>query len=125
MDKRELKSICYKEALENSVVSVEMIMNRLNHLDVHSKVINEEVLYKDYIKTILDLELSLAQLCILMRKMCENQFIVISNELRRDINSIIHSNRFDYNQKIIVYSQKGEEEVDLNKILDFCHSIID
>jgi hypothetical protein len=60
-----------------------------------------------------------------MRKMCENQFIVISNELRRDINSIIHSNRFDYNQKIIVYSQKGEEEVDLNKILEFCHSIID
>ena len=28
--------------------------------------------------------------------MCENQFITLNQERRKDINSIIHSNRFDF-----------------------------
>ncbi len=125
MDKRELKRICYNEALEDSIINVEMVLNHLNKIEAKKGLIDDKVLLKDYTKTVLDLELSLASLCILIRKMCENQFINITNDLRRDINSIIHSNRFDFDDKIIVYSQKGEESVDLKEILDFCHSIID
>lgn len=125
MDKRELKRICYNEALEDSVINVEMVLNHLNKIESKKGLIDNKVLLKDYTKTVLDLELSLASLCILIRKMCENQFINITNDLRRDINSIIHSNRFDFDDKIIVYSQKGEESVDLKEILNFCHSIID
>lgn len=74
----------------------------------------------------MDLELSLATLCILLRKMSENLMIVTPPELRRDMNSIIHSNRFEYNRlEVIVYSQKGREPVDLRGLLRFCHSLLD
>ncbi len=124
MDKRELKYRCYMEALEKSVVSVEIILNRLVQIDDKKGVFDDVVLMKDKRKTILDLELSLADLCILLRKMSENLFIQIDKELRRDMNSIIHSNRFEYYQEVIVYSQKGREEVDLKALLAFCHQIL-
>ncbi|MCI9093417.1 MAG: hypothetical protein HFF36_06470 [Coprobacillus sp.] len=124
MDKRELKYRCYMEALEKSVVSVEIILNRLVQIDDKKGIIDDVVLMKDKRKTILDLELSLADLCILLRKMSENLFIQIDKELRRDMNSIIHSNRFEYYQEVIVYSQKGREEVDLKALLAFCHQIL-
>ena len=112
MDKRELKYRCYMEALEKSVVSVEIILNRLVQIDDKKGIIDDVVLMKDKRKTILDLELS------------ENLFIQIDKELRRDMNSIIHSNRFEYYQEVIVYSQKGREEVDLKALLAFCHQIL-
>ena len=121
MDKREMKRLCYYEALEKSVISVEMVLNRLNQIESKDGVFDKDILLKDKTKTILDLELSLAGLCILLRKMTENLFIQVTTELRRDMNSIIHSNRFEYDQEVIVYSQKGREEVDLKTLLAFCH----
>lgn len=119
-----MKRKCYLEALEKSVVSVEMVLNRLVQIDEKVGIINQDILTKDKVKTILDLELSLADLCILLRKMSENLFIQLSTELRRDMNSIIHSNRFDYDQEVIVYSQKGREEVDLEALLAFCDQVL-
>ena len=121
MDQREMKRLCYDEALEKSVISVEMVLNRLNQIESKDGVFDKDILLKDKTKTILDLELSLAGLCILLRKMTENLFIQVTTELRRDMNSIIHSNRFEYDQEVIVYSQKGREEVDLKALLAFCH----
>ena len=121
MDQREMKRLCYYEALEKSVISVEMVLNRLNQIESKDGVFDKDILLKDKTKTILDLELSLAGLCILLRKMTENLFIQVTTELRRDMNSIIHSNRFEYDQEVIVYSQKGREEVDLKALLAFCH----
>ena len=121
MDKREMKRLCYYEALEKSVISLEMVLNRLNQIESKDGVFDKDILLKDKTKTILDLELSLAGLCILLRKMTENLFIQVTTELRRDMNSIIHSNRFEYDQEVIVYSQKGREEVDLKALLAFCH----
>lgn len=124
MDKREMKRKCYLEALEKSIVSVEMVLNRLVQIENKKGIIDENILTKDKVKTILDLELSLADLCILLRKMSENLFIQIDTDLRRDMNSIIHSNRFEYDQEVIVYSQKGREEVDLKALLAFCHQVL-
>ena len=58
-------------------------------------------------------------------KMCENQFIILNQERRKDINSIIHSNRFDFfeDDKVYVYSQKGQEEVNINQLLDYAKRI--
>ena len=123
--KREMKEQCYLEALENGVVSVEMIINRLRQIKDKEGIFDKHILDHDYMETILDLELSLASLCILLRKMSENVFIMISDDLRIDMNSIIHSNRFEYcDGEIVVYSQKGREEVDLDHLLSFCHSIL-
>lgn len=125
-NKRELKRLCYMEALEDNVVGVEMILNRFNQIDNKKGVFDSYILTHDRTKAILDLELSLATLCILLRKMSENLMVVIPSELRRDINSIIHSNRFEYNRlEVIVYSQKGRELVDLRGLLRFCHSLLD
>lgn len=124
MSKRELKKLCYLEALEKSVVSVEILLNRLNQIESRKGVFDEIILLKDQTKTILELELSLASMCILLRKMSENMLIVLPQELRKDMNSIIHSNRFEYDHEVIVYSQKGREEVDLDVLLIFCHTIL-
>lgn len=125
MSKRDLKQLCYLEALEDSVVSVEMILNRLNQIEDKKGIFEPYILQHDRTRTILDLELSLATLCVLLRKMAENLFIVTPDELRKDMNSIIHSNRFEYNRlEVIVYSQRGKEHVDLNALLAFCHRIL-
>lgn len=124
-NKRDLKEHCYMEALEDNIVSVEMILNRLNQIEQKKGVFDAYILQHDRTKTILDLELSLATLCILLRKMSENLFIVTPEELRRDMNSIIHSNRFEYNRlEVVVYSQKGKENIDLNGLLAFCHKVL-
>ena len=75
MSKRDLKQLCYLEALEDNVVSVEMILNRLNQIESKKGVFDAYILQHDRSRTILDLELSLATLCVLLRKMAENLFI--------------------------------------------------
>lgn len=122
-EKRELKRMCYLETLETSVVSVEMILNRLRQIESQKGIFDSNILIKDKTKTVLDLELSLATTCVLLRKMAENLFITIPEELRKDLNSIIHSNRFEYEHEVVVYSQKGREPIDLDQLLIFCHSI--
>ncbi len=126
MRKRELKESCYLEVLESHVVSVEMILNRINQIQSVKGKFDDYILQHDKMKTILDLELALATLCVLLRKMAENHFIDLEGDLRRDVNSIIHSNRFEYTPiGVVVYSQKGRESVDLNQLLVFCHCILE
>ena len=60
MSKRDLKQLCYLEALEDNVVSVEMILNRLNQIESKKGVFDAYILQHDRSRTILDLELSLA-----------------------------------------------------------------
>lgn len=124
MNKRDLKHLCFLETLDDNVVSVEMILNRLNQIEDKRGFFDEDILLHDEAKTVLDLELSLATLCILLRKMSENLFITLPQELCKDMNSIIHSNRFEYDDQVIVYSQKGRENVDLKELLSFCHSVL-
>lgn len=124
MDKRELKRKCFIEALEDSVVHVEMVLNQLNRIDNKKGLFDEDILFKDKQKAILDLELSLVSVSILLRKMAENSFISIDDELRRDMNSLIHSSRFDYDDKIYVYSKRGKEDLNLDGLLDFCHDVL-
>ena len=124
MGKRNLKKDCYIDALNESMISVEKTINLLTRLEHNQLNIDESIVSKDISKAILDLELNLASMCILLRKMSENKFIELPTGLRRDMNSIIHSNRFDYDDDIIVYSQKGREEVNLDDLLHFCKDIL-
>ncbi|MDE6953472.1 MAG: hypothetical protein K2P09_06620 [Erysipelotrichales bacterium] len=124
MANRELKKMCYLDALEDSVTAVEVTLNRLKQIEAKEGVFDDMILKNDKNKTVLDLELTLATLCILLRKMSENLFIKVSDELRRDMNSIIHSNRFEYDHEIVAYSQKGRETIELDRLLKFAHSIL-
>ena len=122
---RDMKEYCYVEALKETKTNIEMIINHLYHLDDNNDVISEKIVKKDRRKTVLNLELGLASYCVLLRKMHENQFISYNSKTRDDINSIIHSNRFEYTDKeVIVYSQRGREEIHLDQLLSFGQSII-
>lgn len=124
MNKRQIKLSCYLDQINIEIIEVEMVLNQLNRLKNQINISNR-IVERDLLKTKCQLELSLASLCILLRKMCENQFITLNQERRKDINSIIHSNRFDFfeDDKVYVYSQKGQEEVNINQLLDYAKKI--
>lgn len=123
MNKRTIKLECYNEMLEDGINSVESVLNYINKIKDKVGVFENEILEKDIIRAQFDLELSLASMCILLRKMAENNFIVIDSETRRDINSIIHSNKFVFKDSdLFVYSQKGDEIVNLEGLLSFARS---
>lgn len=123
MNKRTIKLECYNEMLEDGITSVESVINYINKIKDKIGVFENEILEKDIIRAQFDLELSLASMCILLRKMAENNFIIIDSETRRDINSIIHSNKFVFKDSdLYVYSQKGEEMVNLEGLLSFARS---
>lgn len=124
MSRRDLKKDSYYDALNESLITVEKTINLLRRLEDNRLNIEESIVLKDISKAILDLELNLASMCILLRKMSENKFIELPSDLRRDMNSIIHSNRFDYDEDVIVYSQKGREEVNLNDLILFCKDVL-
>lgn len=125
MDNRSLKKEIYLEQLSHSIVSVEMVCNQLNRLQ-NNDDIDQQFIIKDLIRTRFQLELSLASLCIILRKMGENAFLQLHTERRKDINSIIHSNKFEFvdEHHIYVYSQKGKEEVDLLELIDYAKSFL-
>lgn len=124
MNKRQIKLSCYLDQINIEIIEVEMVLNQLNRLKNQINISNH-IVERDLLKTKCQLELALASLCILLRKMCENQFITLNQERRKDINSIIHSNRFDFfeDDKVYVYSQKGQEEVNINQLLDYAKKI--
>lgn len=124
MNKREIKEECYLDMLEDELNSVDAVLNHIEKVEIKEGIFDEHVIQKDLIRAYFDLELALASLCILLRKMSENLFIHIDEDIRRDINSIIHSNKFEYHDRIYVYSQKGKEPVDLNNLLRFARSIL-
>lgn len=125
LSKREIRENCYLEMLEDSITGVESVLNQIQKIE-NNQVFEEEMLLKDRIRACYDLELALATMSILLRKMTENLFIVMPEELRRDVNSIIHSNKFEYinKERLVVYSQKGKEEVSIQHLLQFAKSIL-
>ena len=103
MNKRLIKEECYLDMLEDEINSVDAVLNYIDKLKEKKGVFDDEVIQKDLIHSYFDLELALASLCILLRKMSENMFIHIDEEIRRDINSIIHSNKFEYHDHEKIY----------------------
>ena len=75
MNKREIKEECYLDMLEDEINSVEAVINHIKKIRNKIGIFDEAVLQKDIIRAQFDLELALASLCILLRKMSENIFI--------------------------------------------------
>lgn len=125
MATRYLKKDCYIDTLEESLTNVEIVRNHLAQIDRREDQIPAHILRRDRIKTILHLELALASYGVLLRKMHENNLIDYDEEIHNDINSIIHSNRFEYfEHHIVVYSKRGKENVNLAKLLDYGRKVI-
>ena len=71
MNKRQIKLSCYLDQINIEIIEVEMVLNQLNRLKNQMNISNR-IVERDLLKTKCQLELSLAALCILLRKMCEN-----------------------------------------------------
>lgn len=101
MSNRKIKKDCYFEQLNNALIAVEMVFNQLRKLNDNDEI-DRTIVIKDIIRTKFQLELSLASLCIILRKMNENDFLKLNQARRKDVNSIIHSNKFEFeNYKIM------------------------
>ena len=126
MDNRLFRKNCYKERLENTIKDVEIIVNRIRKLNHSYESINEEIIEKELETCYCDLELSMALVAVIIRKLVENQFTKISDEDRQDINALVHSNRFDYmGDEVIVFSRLSSEDVQIEHFIELGKSILD
>ena len=119
-----IREKCFSETLEEVVVNVEMIMNHIDNL-ANEKEIDRKYIQDDLERSFYDLEINLALLAITIRKMEENDYISISNQMRYDLNALIHSYKFTYKKgRLYATSDKGEESIDLEQILAFSKEVI-
>mgnify|MGYP004609867451 FL=1 len=126
-EKRKVKEQCFLDNLEESINNVEMITNHIDKIYLSMEKIGLDYVQQDLEESYFDLEIALALMAILLRKMSENNYIMIPEHLRVDINALIHSAKFIYdtNEEMIkVYSRKGEEEIHLIELLKFAKSVI-
>ena len=80
MNKREIKEECYLDMLEDELNSVDAVLNHIEKVEIKEGIFDEHVIQKDLIRAYFDLELALASLCILLRKMSENLLTLIINQ---------------------------------------------
>ena len=59
MKERDLKEKCYMEALDGSISNVKVVLNHMKKIDLQEGILEEAVLNKDRMRTILHLELAL------------------------------------------------------------------
>ena len=125
MDKRSFRKQCYKERLENTINDVEIILNRIRKLNHSYESIGEEVILKELENCYCDLELSMALMAVIIRKLVENQFTKINDDDRADINALVHSNRFDYrDDEVIVFSRLSSENVQIEHFIELGKTIL-
>lgn len=125
MDKRLYRKQCYKERLENTIKDMEIILNRIRKLNHSYESIEEEFIIKELESCYCDLELSMALVAVIIRKLVENQFTKITDEDRQDINALVHSNRFDYKgDEVIVFSRLSSENVQVEHFIELGKTIL-
>lgn len=126
MDKRDYRKRCLKERLAQTINDVEIIVNRIRQLNHSYELIDEEVITKDLEACYCDLELSMALMAVIIRKLVENQFTRITDDDRSDINALVHSNRFDYHgDEVIVFSRLSSEDVQIEHFIKLGKDILE
>lgn len=125
--RRKVKKQCFLDAVEKEINNVEIIINHIDKTFAREDIIDMKYIEQDLEESYFDLEISLGLLAVLLRKMSENSYIELPQSVRDDINALIHSAKFVYDEDsrfIRVYSRKGEEQIQLSHFLDFAGKII-
>ena len=123
---RMIKKQRFLDAVEDYITNVEVIMNRIDKTYAREDVIDMKYIEQDLEESYFDLEISLATLAVLLRKMSENSYITLPQSVRDDINALIHSAKFVYDMDsrfIRVYSRRGEEQIKLAHFLEFAKEV--
>lgn len=125
MDKRQFKKQHYQDRLEGTIHDVEVILNRIIKLNTTYESIDDEIIEKELEGCYFDLEISMALMSVIIRKLVENQFTTINTEDRADVNALIHSNRFDYkNEHVMVYSRTSTESIEIDHFIELGKEIL-
>lgn len=125
---RQIKYHCFKDALKQYIDNVEIIMNHIDKFYAKYGEFDDIYIDDELEETYFELELTLATLAVLIRKMHENSYIEIPPFIRDDVNALIHSAKFvyDLNERfILVYSRRGEEKIKMSSFLEYAKSLID
>lgn len=125
--RRKVKYNCFISALKQNIDNVEIVMNHIDKFYAKYGEFDSQMISDELEETYFELELTLATLAVLIRKMHENSYIEIPNYIRDDVNSLIHSAKFVYdlnNRFILVYSRRGEEKIDMESFLEYAKSLI-
>ena len=123
---RMIKKQRFLDAVEDYITNVEVIMNRIDKTYAREDVIDMKYIEQDLEESYFDLEISLATLAVLLRKMSENSYITLPQSVRDDINALIHSAKFVYDMDsrfIRVYSRRREEQIKLAHFLEFAKEV--
>lgn len=125
MTRREDLKECFQERLENTMHDVQVIKNQIERLESKYTMISKKVIEKELAMCYCDLEISMALMAVIIRKLAENQFITITSGQRHDVNALIHSNRFDYKDgKVMVFSRLSQESVSIDYFLELGQKIV-
>lgn len=125
MNKRQFRKEHYKERLEGTIHDVEVILNRIIKLNTKYESIDDDIIASDLESCYYDLEISMALMAVVIRKLVENQFAKINEDDRADINALIHSNRFDYkDEHVVVFSRLSSESVETDRFIELGKEIL-
>lgn len=117
-----LKRYFYFEELQSSILDVKVVENELQK---NYQTIDETILKQNITRLKIRLEIEIAKYCIILRKMVENEFIHVSDEQRRIINSSIHSTSLLYDDGMIqVRSRTNNQEVSLDELLGYGQQLL-
>ena len=112
MSQRAKRKNRFADNLDNTLDNVEMILTHINNMESKRGTIEDRYINAELKNSYIDLEIAMALSAVILRKLSESQFIELKGNMRNDINTLIHSNRFEYNKrsgKIFVYSKKSTE----------------
>ena len=82
MNKRQIKLSCYLDQINIEIIEVEMVLNQLNRLKNQMNISNR-IVERDLLKTKCQLELSLAALCILLRKIVRKSIYYLKSRKKK------------------------------------------
>lgn len=121
----QVKRVIFISQLEEAIINVEIVVNQIKKLNENTYELDKVYIDNDLLTTSLNLELELALLAIILRKMRENNYLTMNEKIRVWTNSLIHSNRFSYQDNTIeVFSFKGQVLINLDELLAYAKSVI-
>ena len=119
----KVRKECFLESIDDALVSVEMSLNLIDSL-YNEKEIEQKYVKNSLEKAFYDLEINLSLLCVIIRKMSESNYTRVPDEIWSDVNTLIHSCKFEYKKGVLrAYSRQNEEIVQLNSIMEFARKI--
>ncbi len=126
MNQRLDKKQSFKKRLQSAIQEIRIILNQIDRLEDGYPDIDEKNKAERLADAYCDLELAMALLAVIWRKLSENQFVELSGEDREDVNALIHSNRFTYdNHQIYVHSRQDKQSIAVDHFLKTAERILD